>query len=52
MQVKFYLYKCVCLREYWPVVDQEDTVLSGVTLNWIVPRSLFRRQKISATASL
>ena len=25
----------VCLREYWPVVDQEDTVLSGVTLNFM-----------------
>ena len=33
--VKFYLYKCVCLQEYWLVVDQEDTVLSGITLNFV-----------------
>ena len=38
---------CVCLREYWLVVEQKDTILSGDTLNfldsvnWIMPRSFF-----------
>ena len=41
MLVKFYLYKCVCLREYWPVVNHEDTVLSGVTLNFVDCASVF-----------
>ena len=41
VKVKFYLYKCVRLREYWPVVDQEDTVLSGVTLNFVDCASVF-----------
>ena len=52
--VKFYLYKCVCLRENWPVVDKEDTVLSGVTLNFVDCASVFCfvGKKISAMASL
>ena len=37
----FYLFKCVCLREYWPVVDEEGTVLSGVTLNFVDCASIF-----------
>ena len=41
VKVKFYLYKCVRLREYWPFVDQEDTVLSGVTLNFVDWASVF-----------
>ena len=42
----------VCLSTIIPYVDQEDTVLSGVTLiSWIESRSLFRRlKKISTTA--
>ena len=39
--MKIYHYKCVCLREYWPVVDQEDTVLSGVTLDFVDCASVF-----------
>ena len=34
-------FKCVCLREYWPFVYQEDTVLSGVTLNFVDCASVF-----------
>ena len=40
MKVKFYLYKR-SMREYWPVVDQEYTVLSGVTLNFVDCVSVF-----------
>ena len=36
-----YLFKCVCLREYWPAVDQKDTVLSGITLNFVDCASIF-----------
>ena len=35
------LYKCVCLREYWSIVDQEDIALSGVTLNFVDFASVF-----------
>ena len=31
----------MCLLEYWPVVDQEDTVLSSVTLNFVDCVSFF-----------
>ena len=41
VKANFYLYKCVRLREYWPVVDKEDTVLSGVTLNFVDCASVF-----------
>ena len=37
----FNLFKCVCLREYCQVVDQEDTVLSSVTLNFVDCASVF-----------
>ena len=42
VSVKFFTFTSVfCLREYWPVVDQEDTVLSGVTLNFLDCVSVF-----------
>ena len=51
MEVFFYHFKCLSARK-WPVVDQEDTVSSGVTLNFVdcVSVFAFSVKQISGTA--